>query len=130
MRILADGSPTRTISEDQLNAHLDAFIERYPDVQRLLLLPPDITRLNSRAGEITAYLYEKLKDRCYVRIMPALGTHIPMTEEEILRMFGSSVPFEVFLPHRWRDDLVVMGQLSGEYISEITDGKLEFSMDI
>jgi len=130
MRILADGGPDRIITERQLQAHLEVLLAGYPDIKRLLLLPPDITRLNSMAGEITAYLYNRLKNRCEIRIMPALGTHAPMTEKEIRKMFGPDIPFEAFLPHRWRDDLVILGELSGEFISEITGGLLDFPMEI
>ena len=130
MNILSDGAADRIISQDELHAHLDTFVEKYKDIKRLLILPPDITRLNSRAGEITAYLYEKFKDSCYIRLMPALGTHYPMTKEECDKMFGPDIPFELYLPHHWKDDLIQLGQLEGEFISELSEGKLDYTMDV
>ena len=130
MNILSDGAADRIISEEELKAHLDSFVEKYKDIKRLLILPPDITRLNSRAGEITAYLYEKFKDSCYIRLMPALGTHYPMTKEECDKMFGPDIPFELFLPHDWRNDLIQLGQLEGEFISGLSEGKLDYTMDV
>ena len=40
---------------------------------RMLLLPPDHTRLNSYAGKITEMVYETYKDAWQMDIMPALG---------------------------------------------------------
>ena len=130
MNILSDGASDRIITKSELHAHLDSFVEKYKDIKRLLIIPPDITRLNSRAGEITAYLYEKFKDSCFVRIMPALGTHFPMTEEECHKMFGSGIPYDYYLPHHWRNDLVQLGKLDGEFISELSEGKLDYTMDV
>ena len=50
------GGEDHVISPQDLEAHLDAFIKReLKGIARLLILPPDITRLNSRAGEITGF---------------------------------------------------------------------------
>lgn len=62
--------------------------------------------------------------------MPALGTHYPMTKEECDKMFGPEIPFELFLPHDWRNDLIQLGQLEGELISELSEGKLDYTMDV
>ena len=51
-------------------------------LRKVLVLPPDHTRLNSDAGELTRLLYEMLAPKVEVDIMPALGTHSPMTDEE------------------------------------------------
>ncbi len=130
MKIISDGNAERIISKQELHAHLDTFVEKYKNIKRLLLLPPDITRLNSRAGEITAYLFNKFKDSCYIRIMPALGTHFPMTEEECHKMFGKEIPYEYYLPHDWRNDLIQLGQLDGKFISELSEGKLDYTMNV
>jgi nickel-dependent lactate racemase len=111
------GGEDVTISSKELEAHLDALIDRLRrqyNVKRLLILPPDITRLNSRAGEITAYLWKRLHAAVHIDIMPALGTHVPMTPAQCARMFGEAVPFERILPHRWRTDLKELGELSAE----------------
>lgn len=51
-------------------------------LRKVLILPPDYTRMHSGAGMLTAIYYELLKDRCQIHIMPALGTHLPMTQSE------------------------------------------------
>ncbi|MBR6008471.1 MAG: D-mannonate epimerase, partial [Clostridia bacterium] len=57
-------------------------------LNKVLLLPPDYTRYHSYAGQITVMLWELLKDRCEVDIMPALGTHVPVSESEWEKMFA------------------------------------------
>ena len=130
MPFLCDGNPTRIITDSELEQHLDNYIDAHRDVKKLLFLPPDITRLNSRAGQIPAYLYKHFSKFAEIKLMPALGTHFPMTKAECDKMFGPEIPFELFLPHDWKDDLIQLGQLSGEYISELSEGKLDYTMDV
>ena len=130
MPFIADGATDRHISKDELNAHLEKFCQKYQGIKRLLLVPPDITRLNSRAGEITAYIYKYFKDSCYIRVMPTLGTHFPMTEEECLKLFGPDVPFESIMPHCWKNDLVTLGKLESDDISRLSEGKLDYTMEV
>jgi len=56
-----------------------------------------------------------------VDIMPALGTHAPMTDREIVLMFGD-IPKDRFIVHNWRDDVVKLGEVPGTLISEWTEG--------
>jgi len=74
-------------------------------LDRVLIIPPDITRLNSNAGDLTAILYDMLTPETEVDIIPALGTHNPMTSEEIRLMFGPDIPIERFKVHNWRNDI-------------------------
>ena len=130
---LATGHATNVIDTAALNAHLDRYIADQIDgkgVKRLLILPPDITRLNSLAGEITAYLWDKLAERVHIDLMPALGTHVPMTAAQCHRMFGEAIPMDRILPHRWRDDLRELGELSADFIGELSEGKLVKPMQV
>ncbi|MEM1354079.1 MAG: lactate racemase domain-containing protein [Planctomycetota bacterium] len=130
---LATGSSDTVIDAVVLDAHLDRYVAEQIDakgVKRLLILPPDITRLNSMAGEITAAIWDKVSDRVHIDLMPALGTHVPMTEAQCVRMFGNAVPMDRILPHRWRDDLIELGELSAEFLGELSDGKLVQPMQV
>ena len=130
---LSTGSADNTIDTAALEAHLDDYIAEHitgKGVRSLLILPPDITRLNSLAGEITAYLWKQLDGEIHIDVMPALGTHVPMTEAQCKRMFGGDVPFDHILPHRWRDDLRELGELSADFIGELSDGKLVKPMQV
>lgn len=100
------------------------------DLKKILLLPPDFTRCHSQAGKITAMYYDILKDTCHVDIMPAIGTHMPMTHEEIEKMYGKDMPKERFIVHDWRNDIVKIGEVPGSYIKEISEGLLNFSIDV
>ena len=82
----------------------------------------DFTRFHSNAGYITNVYYHALTDMgANVDIMPALGTHEPMTREQCEKMLGD-VPFEKLIAHDWRHDVVKIGEVPGEFISSITDG--------
>ncbi|KMT63740.1 lactate racemase domain-containing protein [Catenovulum maritimum] len=121
----------KTISDSDLDAILDQFIaEKATNAKRILILPPDITRFYSKAGYISSYLYHKLKDQAEIYFLPALGTHDPMAEKEIDVMFGSDIPKELFLPHRWRTDVKKFGEISRERMLELSEGKLDFTMDV
>ncbi len=119
------------INDIELQAAIEQSVREYKGVlKKVLLLPPDLTRLHSGAGRITAMYYNMLKKSCRVDIMPALGTHDPMTEEECLEMFGKEVPYEHILVHNWRSDIVKVGEVPGEYIEEVSEGLIDYSIDV
>ena len=70
---------------------------------------------------IYRYYQDNLKD-----ILPALGTHSPMTELQIAEMFVR-VPKSLFRVHDWRNDVVTVGTVPGKFVSEITNGALDYS---
>ena len=67
-------------------------------LDKVLLLPPDYTRSNSMAGVIVQEIYS-LIGSAKIDIMPALGCHEPMSDEEIALMFGTEIPKERYI-HR------------------------------
>ena len=90
--------------------------------RKALLLPPDYTRYHSNAGFITNVYYHLLHDMgCEVDLIPALGTHVPVTQAEAADMFGD-IPFEKFIPHNWRTDVVRLGEVPADFVSQITEG--------
>lgn len=90
-------------------------------LRKVLLVPPDFTRFYSNAGLITHTYYHALKDRAEVDILPALGTHAPMTEAECSEMFGD-IPFDRFLVHDWRNDVVKIGEVPADFLAKISEG--------
>ena len=91
-------------------------------LRKALLLPPDYTRYHSNAGFITNHLYHRLTDLgVQVDVMPALGTHVPVSREQWDDMFGD-IPYEKMLAHDWRNDVVKLGEVPSEFLSEITEG--------
>lgn len=91
-------------------------------LRKVLILPPDFTRFHSGAGFITNVYYHALTDAgVEVDVMPALGTHVPMTRDQWERMFGD-VPYERMLVHHWRTDVIKLGEIPSDFVSEITEG--------
>ena len=99
-------------------------------LKKVLILPPDFTRFNSNAGVLTNILYKLLTPAAHVDIMPALGTHFPMTEQEIKTMFGEDIPLDAFKVHDWRNDVVTLGEVPGSLIKEWSEGKLDYSVNV
>ncbi|MBC8536050.1 lactate racemase domain-containing protein [Feifania hominis] len=102
----------------------DALLQslRGRSLSHVLIIPPDITRRHSNAGLITNLLYHHLtQSGCEVDIMPALGTHTPMTAAEMDEMYGD-IPHERFLVHNWRTDVCKVGSVPSSFVSEISEG--------
>jgi len=99
-------------------------------LRKVLLLPPDHTRLNSDAGELTRLLYRLLSPKAKVDIMPALGTHSPMTEGQLRMMFGRSIPLGRFRVHDWRNGIRRVGEVPGRRIREWSGGLVDYSVRI
>jgi len=89
------------------------------DRQRVLALPPDFTRFNSRAGLLTCVTRDYFGDRL-TDVMPALGTHVPMPDWQLEKMFPG-VPKSLFREHRWREDVITIGEVSADYVSQVTE---------
>ena len=108
------------LTQQQIRAALLQSIENR-SLEKVLIIPPDYTRFHSNAGFITNVYYHALVERgVEVDILPALGTHAAMTAQEASAMFGD-IPFERFLVHHWRTDVVQLGEVTGAYLSGITD---------
>ncbi|OYP28957.1 D-mannonate epimerase [Rhodopirellula sp. MGV] len=114
------GSESTSLTSDDLRSALHETFQKIGAPKKALLLPPDHTRLFSRAGEITSLCYEMLGD-AIADIMPALGTHSPMKPAQLDHMFPG-VPLDLFRPHRWRDDVVTLGTVPAEFVSNVTGG--------
>ena len=113
------GSASTELSDQDLRKALFDVYESLGTRERVLALPPDFTRFNSRAGQLTCMTYEYFEHRL-VDVMPALGTHVPMPDWQLDRMFPR-VPKELIREHRWRDDVVTIGEVPVEFVSAVTD---------
>jgi len=116
----AQGSPATELSDEQLREALFDTFRGLGDRQRVLALPPDFTRFNSRAGQLTCMAFEFFGE-WLTDVMPALGTHVPMPDRQLEKMFPG-VPKSLFREHRWRDDVVTVGEVPGEFVAEVTEG--------
>ena len=108
------------LTREEIRAALSASLEGR-DVKKVLILPPDFTRFHSGAGFITNVYYHALTERgTQVDILPALGTHEPVSKEQWDAMFGD-IPYEKMIPHDWRNDVMKLGEVPAEYLEEITE---------
>ena len=124
MLYYARGSRTDAISPEEVRAALKQVFDAMGPKKRVLAIPPDFTRFNSFAGPITEMVYDYFGDTL-TDVMPALGTHTPMTEEQIKTMYGHT-PLDKFRVHDWRNDVVTVGRVPASYIEEISEGKLHY----
>ena len=93
--------------------------------QKVLVVPPDYTRFQSRSGELTEMAWRYYEDKL-TDILPALGTHTPMTDSQIAHMFGD-IPRSLFREHDWRNDVVTLGEVPPEFVKEVSNGAVDFS---
>lgn len=120
-----NGSKETALSHDDLRRGLYEALEKLGERRKILAVPPDYTRLPSRSGELTEIAWEYYGDKL-TDILPALGTHTPMTEGQIDHMFGKT-PKTLFRDHDWRNDVMTLGEVPAEYIRDISEGKVDFS---
>jgi len=121
----AVGSPETELSADEIRAGLYGALDQLGPRKRVLAVPPDATRVHSQSGKLTEMAYEYYGDKL-VDVLPALGTHKPMTDAEISNMFGTT-PRELFRVHDWRNDIVTLGEVPSEVMLEVSEGKLDYT---
>ncbi len=119
------GSKTDVLTSEDLKIGLTTALDQLGKKQKVLAIPPDFTRFHSFAGELTQLTYKYYGDSL-VDILPALGTHTGMTDEQIEKMF-TGVPKELFRVHDWRNDVVTIGEVPSEFVKEVTEGKVDYS---
>jgi nickel-dependent lactate racemase len=92
---------------------------------RVLVVPPDQSRIHSRSGDLARYAWQYYGNRLQA-VLPALGTHAAMRPGQITRMFGE-MPQELFHVHNWRTDVQTLGDVPAEFIREQSEGKLNYA---
>ncbi|WP_297098693.1 lactate racemase domain-containing protein [uncultured Draconibacterium sp.] len=119
------GSTETALNAEDLRNGLFAAFEKMGAKQKVLAIPPDYTRLPSRAGELTEFTWEYFGKRL-IDVLPALGTHTPMTMEQISHMFGK-MPTELIREHDWRNDVITLGTVPAEFVKEVSEGAVDYS---
>jgi nickel-dependent lactate racemase len=95
---------------------------------RVIAVPPDFTRFHSQSGILTEIAWEYYGERL-TDILPATGTHVPMTASEIRTMFGR-VPPDRFRIHDWKSGYVTLGEVPSGYVGEVSGGVADFSVPV
>jgi nickel-dependent lactate racemase len=122
------GSEQSDLSPTDLKEGLFQALRVLGQRNRVLAIPPDMTRLHSGAGGLTRSAYEFYGAQLGA-ILVALGTHAPMTPGQVTKMFGA-IPFELFRAHNWRKDVVTLGEVPAEYVHEQSEGKLNYTWPV
>lgn len=97
-------------------------------LRKVLLLPPDITRYHSGAGELTNMLY-KLLPGCEIDVIPTLGQHVPHTPEQNKWMFGD-IPQQSIHNHNWISSCKVEGQISKGYVQYASENCADWPIPV
>ncbi len=118
------GGTNETLSKQDLEEGVNIALKKLGNRNKVLIIPPDITRFHSRAGELTTFSYNFYRDKVS-DILPALGTHVAMTQEEKATMF-QGIPDHLFRVHDWRNEVVTLGTVSSEKMKELTNGALDY----
>ncbi len=125
MMLHENGSPTADLSDNDLRDGLCEALDQLGARKRVIAVPPDMTRFHSRAGELTCMAAEYYGD-AFRDILPAIGTHAPMSDDQIDRMFPG-LPHHLFREHNWRTGVKDLGTVPADTIAELSGGKLNFS---
>ena len=130
---LAYGNPNAVITTEKKCELLhDLLLNQLSGIGgKILVVPPDITRLPSNAGELTKILYQiwsETKGNQF-DILPAIGTHTPMTKRQIKTMFGD-LNQASYYDHNWRTGLSPLGQIPSDLVSEVSDGKVDYDISV
>ena len=122
-KIAEEGS---VISDEEIAKLLERALADWESrrgvVRNALVIPPDFTRFHSNAGFITQVFYRLLTAKgANVDVLPALGTHVPVSESQWKTMFGD-IPYEKMLVHNWRTDVVRLGEVPAAEVERISGG--------
>jgi nickel-dependent lactate racemase len=118
------GSEKASLSHGKMREGLFMALDKLGKKKKVLVVPPDFTRFHSRSGDLTTLAYDYYREGL-ANVLPALGTHSPMTREQIDTMFPG-VPLDLFRVHDWRKDVVTAGRVPPEFVSAITGGALTY----
>jgi nickel-dependent lactate racemase len=122
------GSEQSELSPADLKNGLFHALRALGQRNRVLAIPPDMTRFHSKAGELAKNAYE-FYGKNLKAVLPALGTHAAMTPGQITKMFGD-MPFELFHAHNWRKDVITLGEVPANFVHEQSEGKLNYTWPV
>jgi nickel-dependent lactate racemase len=111
-------------TSSEMKEAITGVFEKLGKMRKVLAIPPDYTRFHSYAGEITRITWEFYRKEL-TDILPALGTHSPMTSQQIFSMFGD-IPASLFRVHDWRNEIVTLGEVPADFIKQVSEDQLNY----
>ncbi len=128
--VILYGQDEAGISQAEIRESLKYTLADYKGSgKKILLAIPDFTRFHSNAGLIANIIYHELSDTCQVDLLPALGTHVPMTRSECSKMYGD-IPYDKFIEHNWRTGVVKLGQVPADFVKEVSEGVMDTAIEV
>ena len=124
MIYFARGSEKETLSEEDLKKGLFSAFKQLGNRKRVVAIPPDYSRFHSGAGLLTQFTHQYFGSQL-TDILPAIGTHAPMTNKQINKMYGN-LPLDLFRVHDWRNDIETLGEVPAEFVREVSEGKVDY----
>ncbi len=128
MLITARGSASEQLTATDLNNLVVDALDKLGRKKRVLAVPPDFTRYHSQAGFLTQIIW-RYYGAALADVLPATGTHFPMSQEELLSMFGN-VPLRLFRTHDWRKGCVTLGEVPAEFIRSVSGGMVDYAIPL
>lgn len=125
MLYYSKGSIDTEFTSDDLKSGLFKAFDKIGIRKKVLAIPPDFTRYHSFAGQLTNLAWQYFDERL-TDILPALGTHSAMPDEQIEKMFGD-IPQNMFRVHDWRNDVLTLGEVPADYVKKVSEGKADYS---
>jgi len=132
---LARGGASLDLSDRELDELFSgALSDALADINStgpVIVIPPDITRFHSRGGFFTDIAARELGRHSgkLGAVLPALGTHMPLTSAELNRMFPGT-PKEKFRIHDWRNDVCELGRLEADFMEKASAGAVRYDWPV
>lgn len=128
MTFVARGSASEEITAEALSSLVAQALGAINGAGRVIAVPPDITREHSQAGAITDMIYGNLGRRL-AAVLPAIGTHAPMTDAEIVAMYPKT-PRSLFKIHDWRKDLTELDRIPSAFVRDAGAGVVDYDYPV
>lgn len=112
-----------------LERDLSTWFKQFSSLKRVLIIPPDITRSHSLAGTVLTML-RKLLPHTQMDVLPALGTHTSMTEQERRALFGDAQKDLRFMDHDWRRGVREIGEIPSHFVEDVSGGRVNYSITV
>jgi nickel-dependent lactate racemase len=136
--LIGSGTPDADLAPEKLHEIVESALSKIAPGEKVLAIVPDKTR-DDNTDLLFPFAFEFLRERKVERfdVLVAQGTHAPMSEAAKRSKLGigdgRTIPeIGTVLDHRWNDEseLMKIGELSVEHVSNITGGLIHDPIDI
>lgn len=124
-QVVGEGSPNGELTPATLTAIVEQALAVITPGERVLAIIPDKTR-DDNTDQLFPAAERILREQAVKSfdLLVAQGTHPPMSDEQKLSKIGLNSFSGSLFDHRWDlpDDLITLGELSAERVSNLTRG--------